>query len=416
MQGWLVKKSGLPHIWHKRYCVIEDNCFYIYLDEGRQKCTNWFAITEKSKVSLMDADKKLRFKILQPTGKTFYFQAKDEIDYHRWLNQILLLSIPENTNKINDYEIISVLGRGYYGKVVLARHKETGKYVAIKSIHKKYLKDMQKIDTVMAERNILKTTKCPYIVSLFSSFQTPSKFYLVLEYVSGGDLFQTLIKNNTLPKEQIRRYIAELAIALENLHQNKIIYRDLKPENVLVCENGHIKLTDFGISKFLNQDSTTSTLCGTAEYLAPEVVKGVKYTDAIDWWQLGVLLYEMISGKTPFKSENRSTLYSNILNKNPSYFPIHDADAAKLIASLLKKDPAQRAGFEEIKKSKFFEGFNWDSLQTKDNYVFPMDSSSEDSLSAVDKKFNDDNIEDSDAMPIPENFGDFEYTSPEFSN
>lgn len=274
MQGWLIKRSGLPHIWHKRYCVIEGNTFFIYLTDTRKKMTNSFVITPKSQVSLINSERTLRFKIIQPDKKQFYFQAKDTKEYNLWLNHILLLSIPENTNKIENYEKISVLGRGFYGKVVLARHKETGKYCAIKSIHKKALVDMQKVDTVLAERQILKRTRCPYIVSLLSSFQTPSKFYLVLEYVSGGDLFSHI---DTLKPEQIKLYIAELAIALNNLHQDHIIYRDLKPENVLVGEDGHIKLTDFGISKVLNEEeSTTKTLCGTAEYLAPEVIAGLR--------------------------------------------------------------------------------------------------------------------------------------------
>ena len=417
MEGWLVKRSGIPHFWHKRYCVIESNCFYIYLDQQRQKMTNWFSITPKSQVALMESKKGLRFKITQPEGKDFAFQAKDEKEFHAWLNHILLLSIPENTEKINEYEIISVLGRGFYGKVVLAKHKKTGKFCAIKSIHKKVLLDMKKVDTIMVERDILKSTKSPFIVSLLSSFQTPSKFYLVLEYVSGGDLFMHLTNNNNeISVDQIKLYIAELAVALEQLHKDHIIYRDLKPENVLICEDGHIKLTDFGISKMLNEkQSTTNTLCGTGEYLAPEVISGKGYTEAIDWWQLGILMYEMVVGKTPFADTNKSIMYSNIMNKNPNFFPIEDENARNLIAHLLRKDPAKRAGFEEIKNSKFFEGFDWTDMKSRDAYMFPKDSSSSESLNNFNKKFTEEEAEDSDAMPVMEKFGDFEYVSPEFA-
>ncbi|EAX94629.1 AGC family protein kinase [Trichomonas vaginalis G3] len=414
MEGWLIKRSGLPHIWHRRYCVIKDDGFFIYLDESKTKLTNSFVITPKSQVSLIETRWRVGFKITQPEGKIFSFQVKDNKDFHNWLSHILVLSIPENTTKIKEYKIISELGRGFYGKVVLARHKETGKFCAIKSIHKKSLVDMAKVDTIMSEREILKTTKSPFIVSLLSSFQTPSKFYLVLEYVSGGDLFQHMSKSNAITVDQIKLYTAEIATALQQLHKERIIYRDLKPENILICEDGHIKLTDFGISKMLDSDKdTTKTLCGTSEYLAPEVIQGKEYTEAIDWWQVGILLYEMFAGRTPFEDPNRTTLYSNILNKNPNYFPITDENTRTLIASLLKKDPTKRAGYNEIRNSKFFEGFNWTELDKRTSYVLPKSVSSSDGLNNLDK-IQTSEAEDSDAPPVLQKFGDFEYTNPEF--
>ena len=259
-------------------------------------------------------------------------------------------------------------------------------------------------------------TNSPFIVNLLCSFQTPSKFYLVIDFECGGDMFGYLKKTDTITMNQVRLYVAEIAIALNHLHQMNIIYRDLKPENILLCKDGHLKLTDFGISKILSDpNETTKTLCGTPEYLAPEMIDGKEYSFSVDWWELGCFMYELIVGKAPFQDENRYNLFRNITNKNVHLFPVKDTNARKLIGHLLKKKPEERATFEDIKNSDFFQGFDWEACEQKrlDPPYIP-ETSSEDDLSNFDPQYTELPVAESLVMPIFERFENFAFSNPQF--
>lgn len=418
IEGWLEKKGGFVGIWHKRFCTLHSGLFCIYKDSGKKQLTRTFKITKTSSVVVVDGKRSFCFSVTPEGDKTYHFQALNEEDEIKWLNNAIQALYPDVGPKLEDFEPVAVIGRGFYGKVMLAKHKETGKLVAIKSIHKKELIEKNKVETVLVERDVLMKTNNPFIINLLCSFQTPSKFYFVLEYASGGDLFGYLKKYENFPKSQVQLYIAELAIALNHLHQNNIIYRDLKPENVLFCADGHLKLTDFGISKILNDpNDTTRTLCGTSEYLAPEVIEGAEYSFAIDWWQLGCLMYEMYAGRTPFANENQSMMYRNITTRNVGLFPIKDPQAKELISVLLKKNPQERGGFEEIKNSEFFKGFDWDKCMRREiqpPYI-PV-SKSQDDLSNFDSTFTNEPTYDSNTMPVTERFDDFAFMDPKFVN
>ena len=415
IEGWLEKKGRFIGLWHKRYCTIHNNILSIYNASDKKELKRNIPLCSSTSVSIVD-QKKFTFAVETSDKKVFTFQAKNNEDFVKWLNNCIEALYPSTGVTLDDFQQIAVLGRGFYGKVVLARHIKSGKMVAIKSIHKKYLIDNKKLETIITERNILMNNNCQFLIKLLFSFQTPSKFYLVIEYEQGGDLFNYLKRVITMPQDEIRLCIAEIAIALNYLHQHNILYRDLKPENILICQDGHFKLTDFGISKILkSKDDTTKTLCGTSEYIAPEVIQGQEYSYAADWWQLGVLLFEICVGRTPFANENKALMYRDIVSKRVSLFPVNDKATKELINGLLKKNQNERWGFEQIKNSSFFEGFDWEQAERKEispSYVPSPSSSSEDDLSNFDPKFTEEPLLDSVSIPVPSFIENFSYVSP----
>jgi serine/threonine protein kinase len=190
----------------------------------------------------------------------------------------------------DDFELLKVLGKGSFGKVLQVRKKDTGRIYAMKVLSKKDIAQRHEIGHTMSERNVLMRLHNPFLVGLKFSFQTPDKLYLVLDYMNGGELFYHLQKETAFTEERAKFYISEIVVALEYLHKYNIIYRDLKPENVLLDTTGHVALTDFGLCKEnMTTDAQTTTFCGTAEYLAPEVLMGGGYGKAVDWWSLGIL-------------------------------------------------------------------------------------------------------------------------------
>eukprot|EP00730_Choanoeca_flexa_P005052 TRINITY_DN11866_c3_g3_i7.p1 TRINITY_DN11866_c3_g3~~TRINITY_DN11866_c3_g3_i7.p1 ORF type:complete len:509 (+),score=148.32 TRINITY_DN11866_c3_g3_i7:149-1675(+) len=270
---------------------------------------------------------------------------------------------------MDDFNIERVIGKGSFGKVMIVRKKDTGNIYALKKLSKQHLKERGEIEHTISERNILEKHNSPFLVSLKFSFQTPEKLYFVLDYVSGGELFVHLQRMGQFPEPQARFYTAMLVLALEHLHEKNIIYRDLKPENILIDMNGYIKLTDFGLCKEgVDRFGRTATFCGTPEYMAPEILQQKGYGMEVDWWTVGTLLYEMLTGLPPFYDEDTQEMYRKILFQ-PLTFP-EDVSlmAQDIIAKLLQRTPAQRLGkfsAEEIKEHLFFKGLEWDALAEK---------------------------------------------------
>lgn len=213
----------------------------------------------------------------------------------------------------------------------------------------------------------------PFIVKMHRAFQSDSKLYFVLDFLNGGELHFHMKKEGRFTENKTRFYASEVILAVEHLHKNGIIYRDLKPENILVNQDGHIKLTDFGLSKTgIMGSSQAFTFWGTPEYLAPEVVSGKGHSKSVDWWCLGLLIYEMLSGSHPFKSKrkNRKEIFQQITDSPVNMLPGFSEDASDLISGLLKIDPDDRLGSsvkdaEEIKNHKFFENVDWDNVYKK---------------------------------------------------
>ncbi|CAK7319720.1 Serine/threonine-protein kinase Sgk2 [Vulpes lagopus] len=270
-----------------------------------------------------------------------------------------------------DFDFLKVIGKGSYGKVLLAKHKSDGMFYAVKVLQKKSILKKKEQSHIMAERSVLlKNVQHPFLVGLRYSFQTPEKLYFVLDYVNGGELFFHLQRERRFLEPRARFYAAEVASAIGYLHSLNVIYRDLKPENILLDCQGHVVLTDFGLCKEgVEPEETTSTFCGTPEYLAPEVLRKEPYDRAVDWWCLGAVLYEMLQGLPPFYSQDMSQMYENILYQ-PLQIPGGQTVAAcDLLQGLLHKDQRQRLGsksdFLEIKNHVFFSPINWDDLYHK---------------------------------------------------
>lgn len=266
---------------------------------------------------------------------------------------------------------LKTLGRGSFAKVLLVRKRDTGELFAMKILSKKAIMARNQIEHTMAERLILGNVQHPYIVALRYAFQTEDQLYLVLDYCSGGELFFHLKREGRFPESTVRVYIAEITLALEYLHARNIIYRDLKPENVLLDREGHVLLADFGLSKLLqgNQDKAM-TYVGTVEYLAPEVITAQGHSFAVDWWAMGTLMAELISGLPPFYSTNVNLMMERILKAELRLPEYVSPEARSLIAGLLTRDPSKRLGSgangaAAIKRHPFFSGLDWDALMQR---------------------------------------------------
>ncbi|XP_058266759.1 serine/threonine-protein kinase Sgk2 isoform X2 [Hemibagrus wyckioides] len=248
--------------------------------------------------------------------------------------------------KPTDFDFLAVIGKGTFGKVLLAKLKADGKFYAVKVLQKKIILKKKEQKNIMAERNVLlKSLQHPFLVGLHYSFQTAEKLYFVLDYVNGGELFFHLQRERCFSEARARFYTAEVASAIGYLHSLNIIYRDLKPENILLDAQGHVVLTDFGLCKEgLEAEATTSTFCGTPEYLAPEVLRKEPYDRTVDWWCLGAVLYEMLFSLPPFYQRDVAEMYDAILHK-PLQIPPGKSDAVcHLLHGLLQKDQHCRLG------------------------------------------------------------------------
>ncbi|KAF5664302.1 AGC AKT kinase [Fusarium heterosporum] len=268
--------------------------------------------------------------------------------------------------KIEDFELLKVVGKGSFGKVMQVRKKDTNRIYALKTIRKAHIISRSEVAHTLAERSVLAQINNPFIVPLKFSFQSPEKLYFVLAFVNGGELFHHLQKEHRFDVNRSRFYTAELLCALECLHGFSVIYRDLKPENILLDYQGHIALCDFGLCKLdMKDEDRTNTFCGTPEYLAPELLMGQGYNKTVDWWTLGVLLYEMLTGLPPFYDENTNEMYRKILSEPLHFSDVVPPAAKDLLTKLLNRNPEERLGANgsaEIKAHPFFHAIDWRKL------------------------------------------------------
>ncbi|KAI1776557.1 kinase-like domain-containing protein [Hypoxylon cercidicola] len=293
--------------------------------------------------------------------------------------EIFVEAIYQKTEKKHygpdDFQILRLIGKGTFGQVYQVRKKDTGRIYAMKVLSKKVIVQKKEVAHTVGERNILVRTamsESPFIVGLKFSFQTQNDLFLVTDYMSGGELFWHLQKEGRFDEKRAKFYIAELILAIQHLHNNDIVYRDLKPENILLDANGHIALCDFGLSKAnLTQNDTTNTFCGTTEYLAPEVLLDeAGYTKMVDFWSLGVLVFEMCCGWSPFYAEDTQQMYKNIAFGKVR-FPRDtlSQEGRNFVKGLLNRNPKHRLGAvddaEELKRHPFFGDVDWDILAKK---------------------------------------------------
>lgn len=299
--GKLEVKSGILGKWKPHYYLLIGQEMFVSDSPLASNPTLFATISSKTKIELNDSKKEPTFYIEDESHTKTVFRS-NPAEVYSWVYALRSCQLDKNEKGVkfsmNQFRIISVLGRGFYGKVMLVEKLDTGDLFALKSISKAKVKS--ELKTVVCERNILGSIpRHPFIVNLEFAFQTEKKFYFGLEYAAGGELLLHLRSLGDFAVEDVKLYIAEIALALSHLHKNQIVYRDLKPENVLISGDGHIKLTDFGLAKKLKK-GTTHSFVGTPEYLAPEVVMKTEYSFPVDWWSLGILIYEILFQATPF--------------------------------------------------------------------------------------------------------------------
>ncbi|XP_015795944.1 serine/threonine-protein kinase N [Tetranychus urticae] len=271
---------------------------------------------------------------------------------------------------INDFEFISVLGRGHFGKVILSRYKPTREYYALKALKKGDVIARDEIESLMAEKRILEVatkTRHPFLINLFACFQTSLHVCFVMEYACGGDLMLH-IHQDIFSEPRATFYAACIVLGLQFLHENKIIYRDLKLDNLLLDAQGYVKIADFGLCKEgIGFGDRTGTFCGTPEFLAPEVLTDNSYTRAVDWWGLGVLIFEMLIGESPFPGDDEEEVFDSIVNEEVRYPRCLSTESVAIMKRLLRKNPDRRLGSserdaEDVKKQSFFRHINWEDL------------------------------------------------------
>ncbi|XP_059350903.1 putative protein kinase C delta type homolog isoform X3 [Daphnia carinata] len=273
----------------------------------------------------------------------------------------------------DDFQLVKVLGKGSFGKVMLAELKGTGSYFAIKCLKKDVVLEDDDVECTMIERKVLALgTKHPYLCHLFCTFQTESHLFFVMEYLNGGDLMFHIQQSGRFEQDRARFYAAEIVSGLKFLHKKGIVYRDLKLDNILLDYEGHVRIADFGMCKLqIYLDRTADTFCGTPDYMAPEIIKGLKYNQCVDWWSFGVLLYEMVVGQSPFNGCDEDELFWCICNEQ-AYYPRFLAKETKaVLVLLLEKDPQKRLGTSgctagDIVDQPFFKTINWDKLDRKE--------------------------------------------------
>ncbi|OIV99697.1 hypothetical protein TanjilG_17507 [Lupinus angustifolius] len=314
----------------------------------------------------------------------------------------------KDRTSIEDFEIIKPISRGAFGRVFLARKRATGDLFAIKVLKKADMIRKNAVQSILAERDILISVQNPFVVRFFYSFTCRENLYLVMEYLNGGDLYSLLRNLGCLDEDMARVYIAEVVLALEYLHSSNVIHRDLKPDNLLIGQDGHIKLTDFGLSKvglinstddlsapsfssngFLGDDEPKSrhsskseerrkhSVVGTPDYLAPEILLGMGHGATADWWSVGVILYELLVGIPPFNAEHPQQIFDNIINRDIQWPKVPGEisfEAYDLMNKLLIESPVQRLGATgavEVKRHAFFKDINWDTLARQKAMFIP---------------------------------------------
>lgn len=322
--------------------VTENTEFFIQKIKGKE----YIVIENGPSLTLKFSSKKKLMNILLALKSTKYANSKLHAD---------------------DFKILSYIGQGYFGLVSLAQYKNSNEMFALKRISKSRLYSLKSTNTVLRERQLLEhlNNKNPFLVKMEFAFQDAENFYIGLEYVSGGNLRHHLKTNGKVSSIDLKIYLAEIAICLDFLHKEGIIYRDLKPDNVLIASDGHIKLTDFGLSKYINKNEHTSTFCGTNIYVAPEIITNHGYSYEIDWYQLGVLAYELSFEKVPFDSSNSKKLMEKIINEEPQFLSNADPILVDLIKRLMEKNPKERMNFDGLKNHMFFKGFSFDNAFEK---------------------------------------------------
>eukprot|EP01125_Pyxidicula_operculata_P014765 TRINITY_DN4962_c0_g1_i1.p1 TRINITY_DN4962_c0_g1~~TRINITY_DN4962_c0_g1_i1.p1 ORF type:complete len:478 (-),score=153.15 TRINITY_DN4962_c0_g1_i1:239-1672(-) len=451
-EGYITKEGGQVLSWKRRYMVLErDRMAYYSKDNKKTKKGEILlrTIKEVKKYKEYKARKHV-FGIVTTTGRTYFIQCPDEADCNGWIDSVneatgrpkggqapapatttttttpttnqttttnttqptaqksntTTATTTNNNNNVekkignDDFERIKVIGRGGFGKVLLVMKKDTGKVYAMKILKKADIAAAGEVEHTKTERNVLVKLQHPFLPRLHFSFQSEKRLYFIMDFINGGELFHHLQQCKRFPEERAKFYAAQIVSVLQYVHENGIIYRDLKPENLLLTSDGNIILTDFGLAKegMNNANSLTSTFCGTPEYFAPEIIKSEDYTKAVDWWSAGTLFYEMLTGLPPFYTQNEEDMYHMIMTAQLEFPEYFSPEVADLISKLLDRDPNTRLQDPaHIRAHPWFKDIDWEKLESKQiTPPFIPDVKSEADVANIDDEFLQADIEDSD--------------------
>jgi len=302
-----------------------------------------------------------------------------------------------STLSVEHFDKGKTLGTGAFGRVRFVTHKDSGEFFALKTLKKAAIIKMKQVDHITSEKSILIALDHPFTVNMYGSFHDSRFIYMLLEYIVGGEFFTHLRKAGRFDNEQSCFYAAQIGAIFEYCHSKNIVYRDLKPENILINADGYVKLTDFGFAKVI--EHRTYTLCGTPEYIAPEVLLNKGHGKPVDWWTLGILIYEMIVGYPPFVDEDPMGIYQKILSGKIVFPKLFDKNAKGLVKKLLTADLGKRYGnlkngVDDIKQHKWFKDIDWNQLLAKE-IAAPFKPT----VKGLDDTTNFDDYPDSDELP-----------------
>uniref|UniRef100_A0A3P8UTT9 protein kinase C n=1 Tax=Cynoglossus semilaevis TaxID=244447 RepID=A0A3P8UTT9_CYNSE len=317
----------------------------------------------------LDSDSPLRGDYKRDTD-TYTPLRQTETQEPRDIGEVCMSKQRKGPLSLQDFRLIAVLGRGHFGKVLLSEYKKTGTMYAIKALKKGDIIARDEVESLMCEKRIFEIVNLshhPFLVNLFACFQTAEHVCFVMEYTAGGDLMMH-IHTDVFTEPRAVFYAACVVLGLQFLHDHKIVYRDLKLDNLLLDTDGYVKIADFGLCKEgMGYGDRTSTFCGTPEFLAPEVLTDTSYTRAVDWWGLGVLIYEMLVGESPFPGDDEEEVFDSIVNDEVRYPRFLSTEAIGIMRRLLRRNPEKRLGSgekdaEEVKKQPFFRNMDWEAL------------------------------------------------------
>ncbi|KAG1928732.1 RAC-beta serine/threonine-protein kinase [Pimephales promelas] len=401
-EGWLHKRGEYIKTWRPRYFLLKSDGTFIGYKERPQdidqletplnnfsvaqcqlmkterpktntfiiRCLQWTTVIERTFHVETPEEREEWTKAIQAVADSLQKQEEERIDSSPDpMDMEMYLSKPRLKVTMHDFEYLKLLGKGTFGKVILVKEKATGKYYAMKILKKDVIVAKDEVAHTLTENRVLQNSKHPFLTGLKYSFQTHDRLCFVMEYANGGELFFHLSRDRVFSEERAKFYGAEIVSALDYLHSERnVVYRDLKLENLMLDKDGHIKITDFGLCKEgITDGATMKTFCGTPEYLAPEVLEDNDYGRAVDWWGLGVVMYEMMCGRLPFYNQDHEKLFELILMDEIRFPRTLGPEAKSLLSGLLQKDPKQRLGggpddAKEIMQHKFFEGTEWQDV------------------------------------------------------
>lgn len=335
-----------------------------------------------------------------PTS-VFLSKAKEAFD-KKWSEN------KPGSGSLAEFQLVKTIGKGKYGRVMLARCMKRKTVYALKILRKTEIVRLQQVRHVMLEKRVLQSIDHPFLVPYIKHFKNNGHLFFVMEFVAGGDLFTLLKRLVRLNDYECRFWISQVILAFEYLHYVGIIFRDLKPENLLIDPYGYLKLTDFGFAKRIDNDKTSS-ICGTPEYFAPELIRHEPYSYSVDWWTLGILMYELLRGFTPFKAADYFKMSQKIVQGKIDYPSYFKSDTIDIVNNLLKTEVDQRlTSAREIKNHNYFKKVDWQALLNREvNSPYVPQINKESDVSNFDVDIPEEEIQHYDHELYPQEFKDF---------